>query len=219
MKLSIKRFVLALVSAVLVNGSAQAVTITFDTLPAMANTPGETVPLVARLGDAFLLTHGVTFSSAAGYVAVVNHAPAPTVSPPNVIAGVSSGGTLSYGSEIDISFFDPSSPSRLATTDFVSIRGDRAPLAGATATMEIFDIFGGSLGSVSAADSSLGLTLTLSGPGIHSARLTQSSAGFGVDGTIGFDNLEFNTVTAVPLPAALPLFLTALLGARFRRTT
>jgi len=219
MRLSVKHFVFAMLGAVVFTPSAQAVTITFDTLPAMANTPGAAVPLANQLSDALLLSDGVVFSSAAGYVAVVNHAPAPTVTPPNVIAGVSVGGTLSYGSAIDISFFDPSNPSRLATTDFVSIRGDRAPLAGATATMEIFDISGGSLGSVSDADSTLGLTLTLSSPGIHSVRLTQSSAGLGLDGTIGFDNLQFNAVTAVPLPAALPLFVAALCGMRWRRTT
>tara|TARA_R110002095_G_C4206968_1_gene235648 strand:+ start:330 stop:1091 length:762 start_codon:yes stop_codon:yes gene_type:complete len=217
-ELSVKHFVVATAAAMLFNASAQAVTLTFDTLPAMANSPGDTVPLVNQLNDAFVSTDGVMFSSAAGYVAVVNHAPAPTVSPPNVIAGVSAAGTLSYGTAIDISFFDPSSPARLATTDFVSIRGDRAPLAGSTATMEIFDISGASLGSVTDTDSSLGLTLTLSSPGIHSVRLTQSSAGFGLDGTIGFDNLEFNAVTAVPLPAALPLFVAALFGLRWRRT-
>lgn len=217
MRLTAKHFMLAMVSALLVHTSAQAVTITFDTLPGMTNTPGVAVPVVSQLSDAFLLSDGVLFSSAAGYAAVVNHAPAPMITPPNLIAGVTASGILSYGTPLEISFFDPSSPSTLATTDFVSIRGDRAPFPGATATMEIFDIFGASLGSVSDSDSALGLTLSLSIPGIHSVRLTQNSAGVGFDGTIGFDNLEFNAVTAVPLPAALPLFALGLLGVGCRR--
>ncbi len=167
------------------------VTIDFDSLPGMFNSPGDLVPEPSRLGDAFLSTLGVSFRSDADYVAVSEHAPFPTVSPPNVIGGVTASGELSYGTPIEISFFDPANPTIQRVTDFVTIRGEQAPIVGSTATMEAFDVFGASLGSVTAADSVDGLTLHLNVPGIHSVRLTQDSPGFGFDGTIGFDDLSF----------------------------
>ena len=150
------------------------------------------VPLVNQLSGGFL-SSGVSFSSLANYVAVVNHG-APTVSMPNIIGGVKADGVLSFDCPINISFFDPSNHTILGVTDFVSIRGDQVPNPGAIATLEAFDIHGNSLGKVSAPDSSTGLMLSFSAPGIHSVTLTQS-----LPGTIGFDDLSFNAVSAVPV--------------------
>jgi len=72
--------------------------------------------------------------------------------------------------------------------------------------MEAFDASGNSLGTVSAPDSSAGLTLSFAASGIHSIKLTQNTA------TIGFDNLSFNTVSAVPVPGAAWLLGSGLLG-------
>ena len=193
--------------------SAQSaiVTIDFDSLPAMTNSPGTNVPLQNQLSDQLLNTVGVSFRSEANYVAVVDHdSPpgctipiCPTVSMPNIIGGVTAAGDLSYGTPIVISFFNPSNPTVRAVTDFVSIRGDQVPEAGATATMEAFDLLGTSLGTITAIDSTEGLTLSLGLTGIHSIRLTQNVS------TIGFDNLTFN---AVPVPAAVWLFGSGLIG-------
>jgi len=187
------------------------VTIDFDSLSAMTNSPGTNVPLQNQLSDQLLNTLGVSFRSEANYVAVVDHdSPpgcvltiCPTVSMPNIIGGVTAAGDLSYGTPIVISFFNPSNPTVRAVTDFVSIRGDQVPQAGATATMEAFDLLGTSLGIITANDSTEGLTLSLGLAGIHSIRLTQNSS------TIGFDNLTFN---AVPVPAAVWLFGSGLIG-------
>jgi len=198
-------------------------TIDFDSLPAMINSPGTSVPLANQLSDQFLSTLGVSFSSQSNFVAVVNHSSppgcgfpsgCPTTSPPNIIGGVKADGTLSYGTPITISFFDPSNPSVDGVTDFVSIRGDMVPQPGATATMEAFDALGRSLGTVTAFDSALGLTLSISALGIHSVVLTQNSANPFYDGTIGLDDLQFNSVqfSAVPEPATLLLLGANLLG-------
>jgi len=192
-----KQSVIALVTGFLVASAAEAAVIDFDSLPGMFNSPGSTVPVASQLSDGFLSTLGVSFSSATDYVAVVTHSPNPTVSMPNVIGGVRADGLMSYGTPIVFTFFDPAEPATRGVTDFVSIRGDQDPLLGATATMEAFDVSGNSLGFTVASDSTDGLTLSLTFPGIHSVRLTQNSAVFGFDGTIGFDNLSFNTVTAV----------------------
>lgn len=205
-----KQSAIALVTGFLVSSAAEAAFIDFDSLPGMFNSPGSTVPVASQLSDGFLSTLGVSFSSATDYVAVVIHSPDPTVSMPNVIGGVTAGGGLSYGTPIDITFFDPADATTKGVTDFISIRGDQFPLPGATATMEVFDISGNSLGLTSASDSSVGLTLSLSFPGIHSVRLTQNSASI-FDGTIGFDNLSFNTVQAVSAPATVWLLTSGLL--------
>ena len=147
-------------------------------------------------------------------MAVVNHQPLGTLSVPNVISGVTDDGMYVFSDDtpIIISFFDPSNSTVKAVTDFVSIRGDLAPLTGATATMEAFDVFGNSLGKVTDYDSSAGLTLSLTFSGIHSVLLTQNSGG-GIGGTIGFDNLAFNSVVPVPLPAAVLLGILGLSAA------
>jgi len=188
--------------------SAQADLVNFDSLAAMSNNPGALVPVANQLGDDLLSTLGVSFRSGADYVAVVNHGgEGVTVSPFNVIGSVTAGGLLSYGTPVEILFFDPANPAVAAVTDFVRIRGDKSPVPGgaATATLEAFDVFGVSLGTDTAVDTSLGLTLSFSSPVIHSIRLTQSSAYAGYDGTIAFDDLEFNPLQAVPLPGAVLL--------------
>ena len=177
--------------------SAEAVMIDFDSLPGMTNEVAALVPEESRLTDAFLSSHGVSFTSAAGYVAVVNHGD-PTPSPPNIIGGVRENGQLSHGTYIDFAFFYPSNSAIAGVTDFVSIRGELRPYPGATATMTAYSISGEVLGSVTADDCEVGLTLSLSLPGIHCVRLTQDSAIPGwSDGSIGFDNLMFNTVIPV----------------------
>ncbi|MDO8706131.1 MAG: VPLPA-CTERM sorting domain-containing protein [Sulfuricaulis sp.] len=190
---------------------AATVDIDFDSLAGMTNSPGSSAPVANQLSTGFL-SLGVSFSSPAGYVAVVVHAPNLTVSMPNVIGGVTADGKLSYGSPVTISFFDPSNPAILGVTDFVSIRGDQVPLPVADASMQAFDVLGNSLGAVSASDSTAGLALSFTASGIHSITLTQNSASGSFDGTIGFDNLSFNTVQAVPVPAAVWLFASGLLG-------
>ena len=171
--------------------------INFDSLQGMINHPGTPVPEVSQLSDEFLTTHGVSFESESGYVAVVVHG-ALNISHPNVIGGVKSDGTLSYGTPIIISFFDPLNPTVKAVTNFVSIRGDPVSISGATATMEVFGVTDNFLESVTKPDILSGLTLEIIKPGIHSVLLTQNSSGGGpFDGTIGLDNVRFEEVVAV----------------------
>ena len=179
--------------------------ITFEEpgLVAMGNSPGSSVPLLSQLHDQFLGTFGVSFSSGANYVAVVDHGCC-TPSVPNIIGGVTSVGTLSYGTPIYITFFDPANTASMGVTDFVQMRGDFIAIPG-TATMNAYDAFGGLLGSVTDTDNDLGVNLSLAFAGIHAFTLTQTSA------TIGLDNLAFDTVTAVapavPEPETYALML------------
>lgn len=190
--------------------------IDFDSIPGMSNGPGLSVPAESQLSTQFLSSLGVSFSSEAGYVAVVNHTspPAcppsgacPTVSMPNVMGGVRADKTMSYAAPITVSFFYPGTPNVLGITNFVSIRGDMSPEDGASARMEAFDARGHSLGSVTAQDSDAGLTLEIGAPGIHSVVLSTISPSNPPSGSIGFDNLQFNTVSAVPEPGTIWLLI------------
>ncbi len=188
---------------------SQFVLIDFDSIPGMRNVPGSLVPETSRLTDQFLSAYGVRFRSAAGYAAVCIHEdpgwaeagnpiggfPAPTHSAPNVLGGTTADGKMAYSGPITITFHDPANPEGPAVTDYVRIRGEMAPLDGASAKMEAFGLDGKLLGSVSDFDSSAGLTLSISLPGIHSIRLTQQNSGEPF-GTIGFDNLEFHPVSS-----------------------
>ena len=86
-------------------GQAHAATIiTFEEagLVAMGNSPGTVVPVGAQLSNQFLATNGVSFSSGAGYAAVVDHGQLPiyTPTPPNLIGGTTAGGNLDYSATI-----------------------------------------------------------------------------------------------------------------------
>ena len=181
---------------------AALITISFDDIPGMSNSPGDLVPAASQLDDQYLLTQGALFSSSSPFVAVVDltsSGPNHAISNPNGIGGVDALGQLSYGTPIDISFFDVAS-GLPGVTDFVSIRGDQIPIAG-TATFLAFGLDGTPLGSFTANDVVGGLTLTLSVPGIHRVQLTETSA------TIAFDNLTFNTPVAASVPEPGTIFL------------
>ena len=196
---------------------ASAVLITFDNLTGMANAPGTAVPLGSQLTDQYL-SSGVRFSSGSGFAAVVNltsSGPNHAITNPNGIGGVNSAGALSYGTPIEMSFFDVFTGDA-GVTDAVSIRGDQIAIAG-TATLTAFGLDGSLLGSATANDVNGGLTLSLALAGIHRVRLSETSA------TIAFDNLFFNTPIGpvrVPEPSSallLGMGVLGLLAARRRR--
>lgn len=131
--------------------SATTVTIDFDSLSAMPNQPLVSVPLAAQLSDQIHRSTGAVFSSTLGYVAVVDATrglTSSTPSMPNSIGGVDALGRLDYSANIEILFFDPFNISRPFITDFISILGDTSTQAGATATLEAFDVNGTLIGSV-----------------------------------------------------------------------
>lgn len=148
------------------------------------------IPAGARLSTQLQMSHGVTFSSVAGYVAVARLGTGHATSGVNGIGGVNLANIIKYNSPVVITFTVPGSPSTPGLTDFVSIRGDRHPALG-RATMQAFDAEGTLLATVSAADSSAGLTLTIATPGIHSIRVTQTQS------DIAYDDLRFNPPTPV----------------------
>lgn len=153
------------------------------------------VALAARLSTQLQATDGVSFSSIAGYVAVVDLGLGRTASPPNGISGVDSSNVLDAGSPVVVTFSMPGSPSAPAVTDLVSIRGDLQPGTGSV-TMEAFDVSGALIGSVTASDAFGGVALSLSIPGIHRIRLTQTQA------DVAFDNLRFNALSPASVPGS-----------------
>jgi hypothetical protein len=204
------------------NASVNLITFEEPGLVAMSNSPGSSVSAGAQLSNQFLATLGASFSSGAGYVAVVDHGfPSLTPTPPNIIGGTNANGTLSYVAPIRVAFYDPANTANQATTDHVRVLGDLFGLGSGTVTLNAYDRFGGLLGSVTDSDNhplGLGPVLELNLAGIQSVSFG------GTSGTVGFDNFEFNTVTAinaggVPEPAAWALMIAGfgLTGAALRR--
>jgi hypothetical protein len=174
--------------------------ITFERIPdvtAMTSfiDGSDVVPSTAQLSTQLQMSDGVSFSSAAGYVAVVRLGSGHATSGVNGIVGVNASDIIKYNQPVVITFSMPGSPSTPAVTDFVSIRGDKNPATG-SATMEAFDVSGALIGSLTVPDVSGGLTLSLSVPNIHSVRLTQTQS------DIAYDDLRFNPL--VPGLSARP---------------
>ena len=213
-----------LVAMAAVSVPAPATTqITFDSQPGMPNAEGTIVPMASRLSNQLVATSGVSFSSGAGYVAVVNHAPGCvtcTPTSPNIIGGTTSGNALSYSTPITAAFFNPANPLAQATTDFVRVLGDWVPLGSGTVTMNIFDVAGNLLGTVSDADTGpigQGPELSFSMAGIHRVEFFSNNA------TVGFDNFEFANLmfasSAVPEPGTWAMMLVgfSVIGLTLRR--
>ncbi|MEN9676534.1 MAG: hypothetical protein RIS76_2430 [Verrucomicrobiota bacterium] len=167
--------------------SAQVTTVNFEGLTSMANSPNSAVPVAARLSNQMLTNLGVLFRSEStnSYVAVVKVGSG-TSSPVNAIGGVGGTGVLSYNTPVRVEFFLPSSPSTPAVTGFVSIRNDTVPLGTGTMTLQAFDASGALLGTDTQTDNRI-LTLSITNAGIHSVRISETSA------TIAFDDLSFGS--------------------------
>jgi hypothetical protein len=213
----------ALLGASAANASLNLITFEEPGLIAMGNSPGAAVSAGAQLSNQFLSTLGASFSSGAGFVAVVNHGfPSLTPTPPNLVGGTTADGRLDYSAPIRIAFFDPANTANQATTNHVKVLGDLFGLGSGTVTLNAYDRFGALLGTVSDTDDKpqgQGPVLELNFAGIQSVVFS------GTSGTVGFDNFEFNSVTTVgglsaaPEPAAWALMIAGfgLTGAALRR--
>jgi hypothetical protein len=194
------------VSALVISTNVNAVLIDFEEfeLTAMNNFVGSLIPTSARISNQYLGTDGVIFSSGNDFIAAVNlgigHATSGSVG----IGGSDGANGLTYAGEFfRANFFDPNNISTQAVTNYVEIRGDNIS-DGTGGTFSAYDINGVLLGSDSQTNVS-GNTFVLAFEGIHSVKFTGS-------GTIALDDLTFNPVTAIPVPAAVWLFASGLLG-------
>ena len=215
------RTIFASLALVFASSSHADTLITFEEVPsglaAMVNS-FTLVPTNSQLSNQYLSTNGVTFSSLAGYVALVNHgAGNPTASVPNIIGGTTLGGVLSYNAPITISFFDTANTSVQAVTGSFKIQGDWFPLNRGSVFATAYGVAGNVLGSTSDTDDKVfgvsGPVLQFNIAGIHSVVIS------GDNGTVGFDNLEYGVLTAVPEPETYALMLAGLglVGAVARR--
>lgn len=177
----------------------------FESPAAMSNTPNVTVPFSARISDQYLVSNGVLFSSETNtYIAAVNLGMGHATSGSTGVGGSTADDKLTYSGEFfRANFFNPSNASLFAVTNYVSIRGDNIT-DGTGGVFSAFDVNGALLGSDSQTNVQ-GNTFILEYEGIHSVTFTGS-------GTIALDDFVFNEVTAVPVPAAVWLFGSGLLG-------
>jgi hypothetical protein len=215
----------AAIALIALSTNALALTINFDpqgtppgdlpsSINAMGNSPGSSVPDDAKLSNQYQ-ADGVLFNSSAPFIAVVDIGSS-TASPPNAIAGVTSGGLLSYADPITFTFVEPGTTTP-GVTDSVSIQADSNGISTQFATLSAFDINGILLHSQTLSD--VGSEVwDINAAGIHSVRFnfpTNSTgtpitgSAFGEGTGIALDNLDFGAVTApttpvtpVPLPPA-----------------
>ncbi len=182
--------------------SVDATVVTFEEMPggltAMPNA-AVVVPAESRLTNQYLASHGVSFTSLAGFAALVNHGFGfPTASVPNIIGGTDVNGVLNYTQPLTISFFEAANPSVKAVTDNFKIQGDWYPFGPGFGSIfaTAYGPAGNVLGSTSDTDDKpfgvAGPVLQFNFPGIHSVVIS------GDQGSVGFDQLDFGALTAVP---------------------
>lgn len=193
--------------------SSQAVTVDFESFTAMTHFSGNAIPVDARLSNQLLVSHGVRFSSSAGYVAVVSLGAGHATSGLNGIGGSTSGGVLTYNSDdpIWITFHTNGDANSLGFTDFVSIRGDLHG-GGFPSMVNVFDVNGLLLGSQTLDDVG-GQTWSFSIPGIHALQFLGQPPGSTTNG-IALDDLSFNQVVPEPSTGFVLLSLALLVRRR-----
>jgi len=176
--------------------AADVVTINFDDLPGMPNTPGDTIPTQSQLSDHFA-NLGVLFSSGESFVAVVDLGQGHATSGTNGIGGSRPPGILTYDAAypIEITFVDPENPYNPAVTNFVSVRGDFFG-SGKNVTLSAYDLNGQFITSTTVPDSG-GVTLSITTPGIHFVRFVGTTDEDGV----ALDDLRFNDGPTTRAPA------------------
>ncbi len=184
---------LALLAAICAISAAAPVAATtvldFETA-AMPNAGPAPVPVASQLANQYKATLGVSFSSGAGYAAVVCHC-GNTKSGQNVIGGTNAGGLLDYSQPISAGFYNTANLAQLATTDFVKIWLDFIPLGSGTVTLQAFDALGAQIGSISTIDNGAVQSLSLGMAGIQSVKF------FSDNQTVAFDDFEFGDLTPV----------------------
>lgn len=191
----------AALAAALLPALAQAtpLTIDFENQSGVDYMPGTLVSASSRLADQFYASHGVRFSSGAGYAALLNLGANHAYSGQIGVTGTSIDGRVNYGAEVRVSFFDVASGDA-GVTDFVGWTTDRLGDR-ASVSLTAYDVDGHVIAQQTWSDT--GWTqLSLSAQGIHSVRFTGM-------GYAALDNLSFNPVTLptspVPEPASAAL--------------
>lgn len=198
----------AALAGVLLPALAQAapapLTIDFEDQAGVDYMPGTLVTSASRLADQYLASHGVRFSSGAGYAAVLNlgtnHAQSGRIG----VIGTSSDGRVNYGTELRVSFFDVLTGSA-GVTDFVSWTTDRLG-DNRDVTLKAYGLDGQLIVQQTWADSGW-KQISLSTQGIHSVV-------FSGTGYAALDDLSFNPIhnaaSPVPEPTSGALVLAGL---------
>jgi hypothetical protein len=187
---------------------AALTTLDFEDLPGMPLLAPVPIPDESKLSDNYLDEFGVLFSSGSPYVAVTNLGAAAT-SGQNGILATRADGTRTNTVPISISFFKPGDSAIPFITSSVSAKTDLWGTNGIySATLHAYDVTGTLLGSASVPDSN-GQLLAFSAEGIHRFELSSSAPD---TAGIAFDDVTFDSTSPIPIPAAVWLFGSGLLG-------
>lgn len=177
------------------------VVVNFDDLSTgVSSIAGTTITADAQLTNQYQSRYGVSFSSAAGYAAVINLGAvdsAPT--PPNGITSADKTNKLEYdpSNPVVITFSDPLDATKKGVTKSVSLTADLNGQPVNSGTMKAYDVNGSEIGSVDVIDNG-GEVFTLSFPTaqIHEVRFL--GAPLHNASGIGVDNLTFGPVIPAP---------------------
>lgn len=193
-----KKYLVAIVATAIILGvwnSGNAATIDFDDILGMSGpfSQGQLVPPQYMIDNDYL-SQGVLFGSSGGGLRVARVGNA--ISLPNTVAGTGPGPVLDYNAQVLASFWVDSTP---GVVDMAGLTLSNTSRSG---SLEAFDLSGSLLGSVSGGTSA---TLCLTFPGqIHSIIFNPNYA--------VFDDFTFEGLSAVPIPGAVWLLGSGIIG-------
>lgn len=196
----------ALTLALLPALATAATTVDFEQFGGVDYMPGTLVSPASRLADQLLASHGLRFSSGAGYAALLNLGANHGYSGLIGLTGAGADGRVNYGAEVRVSFFDVASGGA-GVTDQVSWITDRLG-DGRHVTLTAFDVDGRQIAQQTWKDTGY-TTLSLAVAGMHSVSVVGT-------GYAALDNLSFHTITSpaapVPEPASAGLMAVGLVA-------
>jgi len=173
------------------------IVLNFDELAkGVSSIGGTTVTAAAQLSTHYRAQYGASFTSAAGYVAVVDLGAVGTApTSPNGIAAATAGGLVDYNqaNPIEIIFTDPNNPSAPGVTTSISVTADLDGVAALNGTLQAFDVAGNKVGEITSPDPGGEVrTMSFSSPIVHRVLFIGTPVP-NQDG-IALDNVTFSPV-------------------------
>ncbi len=190
---------IALLASCSAIGQSYDHTIDFESFPGnLRLTQGQIIEPASRLSDQLRSTLGISFSSGAPYVGVLALGLGHATSGVNGISGSNSNNQVDYTAfnPIDFRFWDPNNVTVASGTNSFSVRADNLA-SGQAMSLTAYDVNNNILSTWTGIDGA-GTLMTVSSASsdIHRVRFVGNNR-------TALDDVQFNTVAAVPEPGTI----------------